>query len=78
MRVRLEYALVITFLYDQNYSCNEACKYFKNVENPGYKFIPAVHRTFYDGSVSHVTGHRQHQPRRVRGDAPDVRRRLAA
>ena len=56
MRVRLEYALVITFLYDQDYSCNEACKYFKNVENPGYKFIPAVSRTFYDGSVSHVTG----------------------
>jgi 2-polyprenyl-6-methoxyphenol hydroxylase-like FAD-dependent oxidoreductase len=56
MRVHLEYALVITFLYDQDYSCNEACKYFKNVENAGYKFIPAVHRTFYDGSVSHVTG----------------------
>ena len=23
---------------------------------PDYKFIPAVHRTYYDGSVSHVTG----------------------
>jgi 2-polyprenyl-6-methoxyphenol hydroxylase-like FAD-dependent oxidoreductase len=56
MRVHLEYALVITFLYDRDYSCNEACKYFKNVENVRYKFIPAVHRTFYDGAVSHVTG----------------------
>ena len=54
--VRLEYALVVTFLYDQHYDCNEYCKYFKNVENPEYKFIPAVQRTFYDGSISHVTG----------------------
>ncbi len=56
LRFRLEYALVITFLYDQHYACNEWCKYYKNRENPGYKFIPAVHRTYYDGSVSHVTG----------------------
>ena len=54
--VRLEYALVVTFLYDKHYDCNEYCKYFKNAENPEYKFIPAVHRTFYDGSISHVTG----------------------
>ena len=32
------------------------CKYHKNVENPHYKFIPAVNRTYYDGSISHVTG----------------------
>ena len=56
MRVRLEYALVVTFLYDQHYACDEYCKYYKNRENADYKFIPAVHRTFYDGSVSHVTG----------------------
>jgi hypothetical protein len=31
--VRLEYALVITFLYGQAYDCNEYCKYYKNVEN---------------------------------------------
>jgi 2-polyprenyl-6-methoxyphenol hydroxylase-like FAD-dependent oxidoreductase len=55
-RFRLEYALVITFLYDQHYECNEFCKFYKNAENPSYKFIPAVHRTFYDGSISHVTG----------------------
>ena len=55
-RFRLEYALVVTFLYDQHYACNEYCKYYKNVENADYKFIPAVHRTFYDGSISHVTG----------------------
>ena len=54
--IRLEYALVITFLYGQKYDCNEYCKYSKNIENPTYKFIPMVHRTHYDGSVSHVTG----------------------
>ena len=54
--IRLEYALVITFLYGQKYDCNEYCKYSKNIENPHYKFIPMVHRTHYDGSVSHVTG----------------------
>jgi flavin-dependent dehydrogenase len=54
--VRLEYALVITFLYGQPYDCNESCKYHKNIENANYKFIPMVHRTHYDGSVSHVTG----------------------
>src|SRR5215469_4749635 len=51
--VRLEYALVITFLYGQRYDCNEYCKYVKNMENPRYKFIPMVSRTHYDGSVSH-------------------------
>ena len=55
-RIRLEYALVITFLYGQAYDCNEHCKYYKNIENTQYKFIPAVNRTCYDGSVSHVTG----------------------
>ena len=56
MRVRLEYALVVTFLYSQHYACNELCKYAKNVENTAYKFIPGVQRTFYDGSITHVTG----------------------
>ena len=56
VNVRLEYALVITFLYGQSYDCNEYCKYYKNVDNTHYKFIPAVHRTYYDGSISHVTG----------------------
>jgi 2-polyprenyl-6-methoxyphenol hydroxylase-like FAD-dependent oxidoreductase len=56
LKVRLEYVLVITFLYGQKYDCNEFCKYAKNVDNPHYKFIPMVHRTHYDGSVSHVTG----------------------
>ena len=55
-RIRLEYALVITFLYGQHYSCNEYCKYYKNIENPSYKFIPAVHRTYYDRGITHVTG----------------------
>ena len=56
LKIRLEYALVITFLYGQAYDCNEFCKYHKNLENTRYKFIPAVNRTYYDGSVSHVTG----------------------
>ncbi len=56
VKIRLEYALVITFLYGQTYDCNEYCKYYKNIENAHYKFIPMVHRTHYDGSVSHVTG----------------------
>jgi hypothetical protein len=56
LNIRFEYALVITFLYGQNYACNEYCKYEKNRENPHYKFIPMVHRTHYDGSISHVTG----------------------
>jgi 2-polyprenyl-6-methoxyphenol hydroxylase-like FAD-dependent oxidoreductase len=55
-RFRLEYALVVTFLYGQPYACNEYCKYYKNIDNRGYKFIPAVHRTYYDGAISHVTG----------------------
>jgi 2-polyprenyl-6-methoxyphenol hydroxylase-like FAD-dependent oxidoreductase len=53
---RLEYAVVITFLYGQAYDCNEYCKYYKNVDNAEYKFIPAVGRTCYDGNISHVTG----------------------
>ena len=56
LKIRLEYALVITFLYGQRYDCNEQCKYQKNIDNPQYKFIPAVNRTCYDGSISHVTG----------------------
>ncbi len=56
LTVRLEYALVITFLYGRPYNCNEYCKYYKNIKNSRYKFIPMVNRTHYDGSVSHVTG----------------------
>jgi hypothetical protein len=56
LNIRLEYALIITFLYGQSYACNEFCKYYKNIENAHYKFIPAVHRTYYDGGITHVTG----------------------
>ncbi len=55
-KVRLEYALVITFLYGQPYDCNEVCKYYKNIDNPHYKFIPAVNRTYSDGTITHLTG----------------------
>jgi hypothetical protein len=55
-KIRLEYALVITFLYGRAYDCNELCKYAKNIGNAQYKFIPAVNRTYYDGSITHVTG----------------------
>lgn len=51
-----EHALVVTFLYSQTYTCNEYCKYYKNVENAHYKFIPMVSRVSYDGTVTHVTG----------------------
>jgi 2-polyprenyl-6-methoxyphenol hydroxylase-like FAD-dependent oxidoreductase len=53
---RLEHAIVVTFLFGRPYLCNELCKYYKNVENLTYKFIPAVDRTCYDGDLSHVTG----------------------
>ncbi|MFO1210193.1 MAG: hypothetical protein U1E40_13395 [Amaricoccus sp.] len=53
---RLENAIVVTFLYGGPYACNEFCKYYKNVQNPAYKFIPAVDRTHFDGNLSHVTG----------------------
>ena len=43
-------------MYGQQYDCNEYCKYYKNIENAHYKFIPMVHRTHYDGNISHVTG----------------------
>ena len=55
-KIRLEYALVVTFLYGRLYDCNEYCKYHKNIGNPRYKFIPAVSRTCYDGQTTHVTG----------------------
>ena len=55
-RIHLEYALLITFLYGRSYDCNEYCKYYKNIENAHYKFIPGVTRTYYDGDLTHVTG----------------------
>ena len=55
-RTRVEYAIMVTFLYNEAYECNEYCKYYKNIENAYYKFIPAVNRTFHDGSITHVTG----------------------
>lgn len=79
-RLRLEHALVVTFLYDQHYECNEYCKYYKNVYNRSYKFIPSVRRRQYDGSISHVTGivkisaeefdGRSHSAWRVRSSSP--------
>jgi 2-polyprenyl-6-methoxyphenol hydroxylase-like FAD-dependent oxidoreductase len=54
--VQLEYAIVVTFVYGQQYQCNEYCKYYKNAENRHYKFIPAVDRTCYDGNMSFVSG----------------------
>ena len=39
-RFRMEYAVVVTFLYDQDYECNEYCKYAKNVENTGLQVHP--------------------------------------
>ena len=56
LNLRLEYAAVITFLHGRPYECNEYCKYYKNVENTQYKFIPSVDRTMHDADISHVTG----------------------
>src|SRR5688572_21538002 len=54
--IHLENAIVVTFIYGQQYNCNEYCKYYKNAENLHYKFIPAVDRTCYDGNLSFVSG----------------------
>ena len=54
--IQLEYAIVVTFLYGQEYQCNEHCKYYKNEGNLHYKFIPAVDRTCYDGNITFVSG----------------------
>lgn len=54
--IQLEYAIVVTFLYGQEYHCNEHCKYYKNEGNLHYKFIPAVDRTCYDGNTTFVSG----------------------
>jgi 2-polyprenyl-6-methoxyphenol hydroxylase-like FAD-dependent oxidoreductase len=54
--IQLEYAIVVTFLYGQEYQCNEHCKYYKNEGNLHYKFIPAVDRTCYDGNTTFVSG----------------------
>ena len=77
LNIRLEHALVITFLYGQSYECNEYCKYYKNAGNDHYKFIPSVHRTYYRRQHHPRDGHRHHHGRRVRSDAAAVRRRLA-
>ncbi len=54
--IHLENAIVVTFIYGQEYNCNEYCKYYKNAENLHYKFIPAVDVTCYDGHLSFVSG----------------------
>ena len=73
-----EHALVVTFLYSQTYSCNEYCKYYKNVENPHYKFIPMVSRVSYDGTMSHVTGIVTISPEEYAAMPRPLRRRVAA
>ena len=54
--IHLENAIVVTFVYGQQYNCNKYCKYYKNADNLHYKFIPAVDRTCYDGNLSFVSG----------------------
>ncbi len=54
--IRMEHAAVATFVFDRRYECNEYCKYYKNLDNARYKFVPSVERTLYDDSASHVTG----------------------
>ena len=54
--IRMEHAVVATFVVDKRYECNEYCKYYKNVDSPQYKFVPSVERTIYDEGASYVTG----------------------
>lgn len=54
--IQLEYAIVVTFVWGQEYQCNEFCKYYKNADNLHYKFIPAVDRTCHDGNMTFVSG----------------------
>lgn len=54
--IRMEHAAVATFVFDRRYECNEYCKYYKNLDNDRYKFVPSVERTRYDDAASHVTG----------------------
>ena len=75
---QLEHAIVATFLFGGAYACNEFCKYYKNVENLTYKFIPAVDRTCYDGDVSHVTGIVVISDEEFADDAGEIRRPLAS
>ena len=60
LKIRLEYALVITFLYGQTYDCNEYCKYYKNAENAHYKFIPDGPPHVLRRQRQPRHGHRQH------------------
>jgi hypothetical protein len=55
-RIRMEHAAVATFVFNKRYECNEYCKYYKNLDNAQYKFVPSVERTLYDEGASHVTG----------------------
>jgi len=54
--IRMEHAAVATFVFNRRYECNEYCKYYKNLDNTRYKFVPSVERTLYDDTASHVTG----------------------
>lgn len=54
--IRMEHAVVATFLFNKRYECNEYCKYYKNLDNSQYKFVPSVERTLNDEGASHVTG----------------------
>ncbi len=55
-RFRMEYALVVTFLYDRALEGNESCEHYIGVEHEAYKFIAAFRRTWDDASITHVTG----------------------
>ena len=77
-KIRLEYALVITFLYGQPYDCNEYCKYYKNIDNAALQVHPdgSPHALRRQRQPRHR--HRQHHRRGVRGDAVPIRRRVAS
>lgn len=45
----VEYALLCTFILDNEYRCNELCKYYKNKNIFNYHVIPAIHDTYIQG-----------------------------
>lgn len=54
-RFRMEYVLVVTFLYDRPYECNDYRRCHPNLEHADYRFVPATRRTSHDDSITHVT-----------------------
>ncbi|CAF0811620.1 unnamed protein product [Adineta steineri] len=42
----IEYVLICTFIYEENYVCNALCKYYKNQNTRKFRIIPAIGDTY--------------------------------